>query len=134
MVEFINKNLRRPDPSYYYLVREFVTTFGADQGNNEPFTHEEKFEGRDLLKCRSDAREYYMIRLNGIENNKYFLPFAAPSDFEMGKNAAISITLALVEYYSEDNYFEHPLMGEDDRTTSESREIETAVLKEKGLM
>ena len=69
--------------------------------------------------------------MSGLEQNKYFLPFAAPKNFEFGKNAAFSITLALVEYYNEDEYYEHVTIGEDAETTAESREIELYVLSKK---
>lgn len=134
MIEFVNRNLEKTEPDYFYLVREHVTTFQMDDGKNEPFSHEQKFEGKDLLKCKTEAEKYYWERLDGLEQGKYFLPFAAPQNFEFGKNAAFSVTLSLVEYYTDDEYFEHPLIGEDDETTAESIEIETAVLKSKGLM
>ena len=134
MIEFVNRNLEKTEPEYFYLVREFVTTFLMDEGKNEPFCHEERFEGKDLLKCRAEAERYYWERLDGLEKGRYFLPFAAPKNFEFGKNAAFSITLSLVEYYSDDNNYEHPLIGEDDETTAESKQIETAVLREKGLL
>ena len=134
MIEFVNRNLEKTEPDYFYLVREFVTTFRMDEGKNEPFSHKQKFEGKDLLKCKTEAEKYYWERLDGLEQSKYFLEFAAPKNFEYGKNAAFSITLSLVEYYTADNLFEHPLIGADDETTAESREIERAVLTEKGYL
>ena len=135
MIEFVNRNLEKTEPDYFYLVREFVTSFQMDEGKNEPFSHEQKFEGKDLLKCKTEAEKYYWERLDGFKKGgKYFLPFAAPQNFEFGKNAAFSITLSLVEYYTDDKYFEYPLIGEDEETTAESIEIETAVLKSKGYL
>ena len=134
MIEFINRSLEKTQPDYFYLVQQLVTTFGMDEGKNESFIHEEKFEGKDLLKCKTEAEKYYWEKLDGLERGKYFLPFAAPQNFVFGENAAFSITLSLVEYYSYDNQFEHVLIGEDDETTSESREIEMDILKEKGLL
>ena len=134
MIEFVNRNLEKTEPDYFYLVREFVTTFEKDEGKNEPFSHEQKFEGKDLLKCKTEAEKYYWERRDGLEQGKYFLEFAAPQNFEFGKNAAFSITLSLVEYYTDDNFYEHPLIGEDEETTAESIEIETAVLTDKGYL
>jgi hypothetical protein len=54
-----------------------------------------------------------------------------PIQLEFGKNAAFSITLALIEYYRENEYFEHVTIGEDEDTTVESREIEATVLHKK---
>lgn len=132
MSEFVNLNLFRTQPVYFYKVSEFVTTFEADKGKNDPFTHEEIFKDNDLVKCRAKAETYYWKRLNGLEQGKYFLPFAAPTDFVPGENAAFSISLSLVEYYSEDEQIEHCLLGEDEETILESSEIEAMVLKEKG--
>lgn len=134
MIEFINKSLQKTEPDYFYLVREHVTTFKMDKGKNESFSHEQKFEDKNLMKCKTDSEKYYWERLEGLERGKYFLEFAKPQNFEFGKNAAFSITLYLVEYYSNDNFIEHPLIGEDFETTNESKEIETAVLAEKGYL
>ena len=134
MIELVNRNLEKTEPDYFYLVRELVTTFGMDESKSESFSHEKKFEGKNLLKCKNDAEKYYWERLNGLEQSKYFLPFAAPQNFKFGKNAAFSITLSLVEYYTDDYFIEHTLIGEDDETTTESIEIETSVLKSKGLL
>jgi hypothetical protein len=131
MIELVNRNLEKTEPEYFYRVSEFVTTYGMDEGKNEPFSHFEDFKGNDLHECKAKAEKYYRERLEGLEQGKYFLPFAAPKNFVFGKNAAFSITLALVEYYTDNNFFEHPLIGEDDETTAESREIEAAVLSKK---
>lgn len=134
-MQFLNTDYRKSEPDYFYLVREFVTTFGMDEGKHHSFSHKQKFEGKNLLQCRADAIKYYNERLQGLEREgKYFLPFAAPENFTMGSNAAFSITLSFVEYYSDEECDEHVLIGEDDQTTAESREIELAVLKEKGLL
>ena len=129
MIELVNRNLEKTEPDYFYRVTEFVTTFGMDEGKNEPFSHLEDFKGNDLHECKARAEKYYLERLEGLEQGKYFLPFEAPKNFKFGKNAAFSITLSLVEYYHDSNYFEHPLIGEDDNTTAESREIETGIIE-----
>lgn len=134
MIEFVNRNLEKTKPDYFYLVEEFVTTFKMDEGKNDPFSHDQKFDGKNLLKCKTDAEKYYRQRLKGLEGGSYFLDFASPQDFKLGKNAAFSIVLSLVEYYHEDNFIMHPLLGEDEESIAESIEIEEAVLKEKGLL
>ena len=134
MIELVNRNLEKTEPDYFYRVWEFVTTFGEDEGKNEPFSHEQDFKGKDLLKCKAEAEKYYWERLEGLEQGKYFLAFEAPQNFEFGENAAFSITLSLIEFYTDDNCYTHQLIGEDDETTAESREIETEVLKAKGLL
>ena len=131
MIEFVNRNLEKTEPDYFYRVSEFVTTFGMDEGKKKPLSHFEDFKGNDLHDCKAKAEKHYWERLEGLEQGKYRLPFAAPGTFEFGKNAAFSITLSLVEYYTDDEYFEHPLIGEDYQTTAESKEIEAAVLNKK---
>ena len=116
------------EPEYFYRVAEFVTTFGKDEGKNEPFSHSEDFKGADLLKCKEQAEKYYWERLEGLEKGKYFLQFEAPENFEFGKNAAFSITVALVEFYSEDEQYEHFTFGEDEETTGLSRKLESVVI------
>lgn len=133
-IEFVNRNLEKTEPDYFYRVSELVTTFKADPGKNEAFDHTEEFKGNDLLKCKTEAEKYYWERFEGLEDGRYFLPFAAPKDFEIGKNSAFSITLSLVEYYNEDYQYEHILIGEDEKTVSEGNEIEMLVLKEKGYL
>lgn len=135
MIEFVNKNLVTKEPSYYYLVEEMVTTFGMDEGKNEPIHHEQKFEGVDLLKCKADAEKYYWERLEGLEKSKYFLEFAAPRDFEFGKNAAYSIYLSFVEYHNEEENYLYRIFGCSDATEeAESIEFETFILREKGFI
>jgi hypothetical protein len=134
MIEFVNRNLEKTEPDYFYLVREHVTTFKMDIGENDSFTHEQKFEGKNLLKSKTEAERYYWNRLNGLVEGKYFLEFASPQNFVFGENAALSVVLSLVEYYTEDEFFEHPLIGESDETIAESVEIETAVLKSQGYI
>ena len=127
--EFENNNLRKKDPVYFYRVSEFITSFEADEEKNQPIDHHEDFKGDDFLKCKQEAEEYYMNRLEGLENGKYFLPFAAPGNFQFGKNSAFSIILSIIEYYSEDDQYEHPILGEEDEITEEGKELEESILK-----
>ena len=43
---------------YYYVVREFVTTFGSDSNKSKPFSHETIFDDEDLLLARKKATAY----------------------------------------------------------------------------
>jgi hypothetical protein len=122
------------EPIYFYRVSEFVTTFKLDPGKNESICYEQDFKDNDLLKCKAFAEKYYWERMKGLENSKYFLPFAGPENFVYSKNAACSLTLSLVEHYNEDEQFEYPLLGEDDETMFESRETEVMVLRQKGFI
>jgi hypothetical protein len=130
MNEFVNKNLGETEPEFFYRVSEFMTTFGMDEGRNEPFSHDEDFKGNDLHECKKKAEQYYWDRLKELEHSSYFLPFESPDKFVLGQHAAFKITVALVECYGEGGNVEHVTFGEDDETIEESREIEEAVLRE----
>lgn len=43
------------EPIYFYLVEEHVTTFGKDEGRNEPISYAKEFNGPNLRKCKEDA-------------------------------------------------------------------------------
>lgn len=124
-------------PEYFYRVNEFVTTFGADPGRNDAFHAVRDFKGKNLVECKSEATAYYLERLNGFEsgNAKFFLPFASLRDFKHGKNAALSITLSFIEYFSENGQDYFIIEGESDREIlSEGREFERSILIQKGYI
>ena len=58
------------------------------------------------------------------------MPFAAPEDFKHGENAAYSINLILVEYYSADEQYEYILEGEDDEDQAQNKLLELDVLRD----
>jgi hypothetical protein len=124
-------NIEILEPQYFYKVFEFVTSFEKDKGKTKPFSHSENFKGRNIKQCRELATKYYFERLNGLNNGKFFLPFETPKKFVLGKNSVFSIILFLVEYYNEDNYLEHPILGEDEETTLEGKEIENTLFNSK---
>ena len=134
MIEFGNISPYKIEPDYFYRVFENLTTFKADKGKNEPFTHTENFKGRDLLECKRKAEKYFYERSNGFQNNSYFLPFASPNNFEIGKNSVFTLILSFVEHYDEDYEIEHPLIGgEEEDFLEENRMLEAAVLQSKGI-
>ena len=134
MEDYISFTVPGYEPEYFYRVYEFVTTFGADEGKHEPFSHEEHFQGYDLLACRNAAYEYYQQRSNGLDNSSYHLPFASPQEFQFGKHAAVSIILSFVEIDSDGEEIEWPLAGDEEKAMNESRQLEVAVLLEKGFL
>ncbi len=106
-----------------------MTTF-----DNQSFDHTERFEPKsqslqDLKTARAYAVKYYNERLSGVGSGSatFYKPFAAPQDFVMGKHAAYSINLNLVEYYSEDNQNPLTVMGEDPQTTAEAVVLEQEI-------
>lgn len=132
MVEFRNRNLSKSEPDYFYQVDEYVTTFGKDVNKTDSFEHVEVFRDNDLYRARAKAFDYYNERLKGIENKSYVLPFASPSEFRAGEDAAFSITVSLVEYYSEDEFYEYSIEGDDEESTFENKAVERTVFESKG--
>jgi hypothetical protein len=121
------------DPIYFYRVDEFVTTFGKDQNKSQSFDHSEFFKGNDLLKCRIEAIKYYNERSQSIQGKSYHLPIAGPDGFSFGKNAAFSIVVNFVEYYNNNEYYDHPILGEDPETNIYSLETEARVFQQLGI-
>ena len=130
MTKFVNRDFKKTQPDFFYSVSACIITFGKDK----PYSDEKIFKGKDLLKCRAEATKYYDKKLEDLRKSKSFLPFASPQNFVKGKNSAPSVTLSLIEHYTDDNSIEHPLMGGDDGDMAQSMEIEAAVLKEKGYL
>ena len=106
-----------------------------DKDKSEPYLHNEDFKGENLLECRSKALNYYQKRLEEFRLGEieFLLPFASPENFKIGENTAFSLTLSLIEYYSEDDQYENPIAGEDEDLITEGLEIEASILAEKGL-
>lgn len=88
------------EPEYYFVVQEFLTTFGLDPDKTEPLDISKKFKKSDFhnsfKKAYDAACYYYYERLDGLERGHYFLPFAGPREFIRGENAAFSITVKIV--------------------------------------
>jgi len=115
------------EPTYFYRVYESVNTF--EEGRS--YSNVSDFRTGSLKQCKAEAERFYFERLKGFESGKakYFYPFASPSNFKQGENSAYSLVLSIVEFYYENEYFEYPLLGEDEQTCAESREVEANVLK-----
>lgn len=129
------------EPNYYYQVQMFMSTIcltipQAIEGITDPsFHHEENFKGNDLMRCKSEAENYYREQLEALEREgKFRLPFATPQDFKLGENATFSITLYFVHSYPSGEEHLFPILGEDDETLEEGREIENEVFKALGLL
>ena len=89
------------------------------------------FRTGSLKQCKAESEKFYYERMKGFESGdaKFFYPFESPSNFKQGKNSAYSLVLSIVEYYFDNEYYEYPLLGEDEQTCADSREIEASVLK-----
>jgi len=119
-------------PQYFYRVTEHLTTFGLDKDKTEPLTLTEEFIGASLQECRERAYAYMNQRAEGLEKDgaTFFLPFVAFKYFNYGENAAYSINLILVEYYSADEQYEYILEGEDDEDQAQNKLLELDVLRD----
>jgi hypothetical protein len=117
------------EPNYFYRVYESVNTF--EEGKH--YSNETDFRIGSLEKCRAEAISFYNERMQGFESGKakFFLPFESPTKFKHGENAAYSLVLSIVEYYDENEYYEYALLGEDEQTCTEGREVEAYALSKK---
>ena len=125
-------DLEEREPEYLYIVSEYLTTFECDPNKTLPFEHTQYFEGNNLLKCRVEAYKWYCERSEGlIKAGQYFLPFASPQDFVMGKNACYNITLSLLQYYSDDNQTAYTIFGDSPDETAEGLELEKIIFAQR---
>jgi hypothetical protein len=102
----------------------FVTTFGKDPKQSEPFSYTIDFDNPSLCEAKKEGIKWYQETMTGIEREgKYFLPYATPDEFVLGKHAAFTVTLSLVEICGnqEDEY---TLLGTDLQTMQNTIEIE----------
>jgi len=98
---------------HFYRVNVYVTTFGKDEGKNEPYDYDEDFKDKDLFIAREKAIECYEKTLKGIDREgKYFLPFAPHKEYEEGKHAAMSILLLLISNDPMYGETEHFILGD----------------------
>lgn len=114
------------EPTYFYRVYESVNTF--EEGRS--YSNVTDFRTGSLKQCKTEAERFYLERMKGFESGKakFFYPFESPSNFKQGKNSAYSLVLSIVEYYYDNEYYEYALLGEDEQTCAESREIEANAL------
>lgn len=114
---------------YFYRVSEFVSLLDGQSFNND-----NDFKG-DLKTARENAYNFFKEREKGFENGEasFHLPFASPNDFQIGENATYSLTLYLVESYSNGEEFVYPLAGESEEEVEEGLQTERDVLKQNYL-
>lgn len=121
------------DQDYFHTKHKYrgfvlVTTFGKDPNKTEPFSYSIDFDNPQLDKAREEGIKWYQETIQGLEREgKYFLPFASPDEFELGKHAAYSVSLSLVETYGQEEY-EYDLLGTDEDTMNETIEMEFSLL------
>jgi hypothetical protein len=124
------------ESEYFYRVDESVRTLCADSDKEKSFAACKEFKGRNLLKCKSEATDYYFERLKGLNNGtaKFFLPFAGPNNFIEDKNSACSISLSFIEYFSKNDQDYFIIEGETEDILKEGREFERSILIQKGYI
>ena len=107
-----------------------VTTYGMDPNKTEPYSVTVEFEHPNLFDARREGIEWFKETVNGLDAiGQYFLPFAGPNEFVLGKNAAYSVCLSLVEIYDGDEY-EYELLGTDMDTMNDTLELEDLLYAE----
>jgi hypothetical protein len=116
-------------PEYFktrHIYRGYVcvTTFGKDPNQSEPFSYTIDFDNAELIEARREGIKWFEETIQGIQREgKYFLPYASPEEFELGKHAAYSVILSLVEICGKEEY-EYDLLGTDIQTMHDTLEIE----------
>jgi hypothetical protein len=120
-------NNKPQQTKYIYRGYVMVTTFGLDPGKNEAFEDDIDFDLPYLLESREAGIKWYVDTLKGLERQgKYFLPFASPSDFVEGKNAAYTVTLSFIEIFDGDE-FEYTLLGTNEDYLNSTLEMEEMI-------
>ncbi|GAA4328033.1 hypothetical protein [Flaviaesturariibacter amylovorans] len=127
--------MQQTGTEYYYAVSFFMTTFKKEQPS---FSHTEEFKaesGETLLDLHNKALAYYKKTVETLEQRGGYhnLPFVAASDFTPGEGAAHSVTLSLIEVAPDGEEYAHPIVGEDEEVTTESREIQAMVFRDLNL-
>lgn len=123
-MELYNRNLDCAVTTYKYRGCVSVTTFGEDPGHHDPYYHTEDFEDPNPLIARSKALSWYKHTIAGLEREgRYFLPFASPDEFVLGKNAAYTVMVSFVICNGSDED-EYDLLGTDERTMNDTLELE----------
>lgn len=124
------------EPTYFYRVSFFMTTFKEDQS----FSHSEEFQPEgdsveDLFESRNKAFKYYNEIQQGVNTGTatFFKPFAGFKDFKEGQNAAFSMEIDFIEYYNEEEEVGYTIVGGvDDEEIKDSLDTEKLVYKSKG--
>ena len=133
-MELLNRNLYPQATSFSYSCWLHVTTFGADPGKHDSFSHTEYFNDDNLLEARAKAIQCYYDTLKGLKNEgKYFLPFASPTDFIMGQHAAYSLAVFMIHTYGDD-IEEYALLGWDNDENEDTLEMEHMIFEQLGFI
>ena len=122
----------KPDPDYFYIVRDRVYSFGQPLDDIEEFSHLVEFRENDLVKSKNDAIKYYQDRRNLYDNDNRYMSDEYTQYYIVGKYALFNISLSLISYYKDD-FSEYSLIGVDDYTIAKSMEFEASLLKKMGL-
>jgi hypothetical protein len=115
---------------FYYVVDVFLGTFDVypSYSFREEFGNEKLRKAK--LKALQRAKELEIIlEYQGM----FFLPFASPQEFVLGKNANYSITVSLVQEFEEDSEYSHEIYtieGEGIDETIEALEFEADIFKQ----
>lgn len=114
-MDLTNNNPEIVIARYNYRVQECGIKCSADGLSAQRYRTDLDFKCDDLLESRAAAEYWYMKKLREIHT------------FD-------SLTLNLVEHYGDTHqYEEYCLLGEDEETNAEGREIESQVLECRGL-
>jgi hypothetical protein len=109
---------------FHYEVEIFISTFGA----YESYSHTEEFADENLKKAKFQAlKRAQELELILKQQGMFFLPFASPDEFILGKNACYSISVSLIQEFDDEDIEIHTIEGEDLCTTEEALLFESEI-------
>lgn len=88
---------------FYYVVHEYVTTFGKDPGKHDPISHYTTFDYNDINQSRREALDFFLLRSKNImDHGRYFLPFPKEGEeFVEGVHAVCSMRITFCLAYED---------------------------------
>ena len=118
------------EPTYFYRVYENICPLDGEDYLSEAVEQEVDFKAHNLLAQRAEAIDWYTERLKTISPIKNCLPTVSHLNFRIGEKSRYIITLSIVEFYNDEEYYEHIILGEEDHINIRGLCIENTILSE----
>ena len=121
--------------TYFYRVIQDVVAL-KDKKVVNSYHHVEDFKDADLLKARNEAIEYLTERYMNLPEG-FFFPYLSPEEHQANPDreySAYSQSVLFIEFYSDDDFEEWTIAGEDDeQDINEGLEHELEIWLRNGL-
>lgn len=121
-------------PEYFYRVIQSVIAFDNENKIVNHYEHVQDFKSSILRNARNEAFTYVAERHVDFPES-FIYPFFSPEEYRKNPNkehAKYSYSIALVEWYSEENYEEYVVIGEDEDTNQQGLDFEAEIFKSLG--